>query len=67
VTREGHLIAAAIGCRPARSSFALIAMLTRVNTWYRPGGRLDVAEIEEIYLGMAHSVVGKAVAAVPAD
>ena len=35
-------------------------MLTGVNTWYRPGGRLDVAEIEEIYLDMARGLVGMA-------
>jgi AcrR family transcriptional regulator len=43
---------------PKLATFALIAMLTGVNTWYRPGGRLDAAEIEEIYLGMAQALVG---------
>ena len=43
---------------PKLATFALIAMLTGVNTWYRPGGRLAVGEIEEIYLGMARGLVG---------
>ena len=47
------------------ATFALIAMLTGVNTWYRPGGRLAVAEIEEVYRGMAMRLVG-AEAPVPA-
>ena len=44
------------------ATFALIAMLTGVNTWYRPGGRLAVVEIEEIYLEMARGLVGMAMA-----
>jgi AcrR family transcriptional regulator len=44
---------------PKLATFALIAMLTGVNTWYRPGGRLDVAEIEAIYLEMARNLVGE--------
>ena len=31
------------------ATFALIAMLTGVNTWYRPGGRLAVAGVVEVY------------------
>jgi AcrR family transcriptional regulator len=45
---------------PKLPTFALVAMLTGVNTWYRPGGRLDVAEIEEIYLDMARGLAGVA-------
>jgi AcrR family transcriptional regulator len=45
---------------PKLATFALVAMLTGVNTWYRPGGRLDVAEIEEIYLDMARGLAGVA-------
>jgi AcrR family transcriptional regulator len=51
---------------PKLATFALIAMLTGVNTWYRPGGRLGVAEIEEVYLGMARGLVGGAEAPVAA-
>ena len=31
---------------------ALIAMLTGLGTWYRPGGRLSETDIETIYLNM---------------
>jgi hypothetical protein len=34
-------------------------MLTGVNTWYRPGGRLAVDEIEALYLDMARNLVGE--------
>jgi AcrR family transcriptional regulator len=40
------------------ATFALMAMLTGVNTWYRPGGRLGAAEIEAVYLEMARNLVG---------
>ena len=36
---------------------ALIAMLTGVNTWYREGGRLTRAKVEEIYWDMARKAV----------
>ena len=36
---------------------ALIAMLTGVNTWYREGGRLSRAKVEEIYWDMARKAV----------
>ncbi len=38
---------------PHVSAMALIAMLTGVTTWYKPDGRLDMSEIEEIYLALA--------------
>jgi AcrR family transcriptional regulator len=44
---------------PKLATFALIAMLTGVNTWYRPGGRLGVEEIERVYLEMARNLVGE--------
>lgn len=40
------------------SAMALIAMLTGVTTWYREGGRLSRAEVEEIYRDMALGAVG---------
>ncbi len=43
---------------PKLSAFALIAMLTGVNTWFRDTGRLDRAAVEEIYLDMARRAVG---------
>ncbi|ADZ68821.1 TetR/AcrR family transcriptional regulator [Polymorphum gilvum] len=36
--------------QPRVTTRALIAMLTGVGTWYRPGGPLSKAEIEDIYL-----------------
>lgn len=43
---------------PKLSAFALIAMLTGVNTWFRETGRLDRAAVEEIYWDMARRAVG---------
>lgn len=40
------------------AAMAIIAMLTGVTTWYRTGGRLTIAEIEEIYVRMALGAVG---------
>ena len=40
------------------AAMALLAMLTGVNTWYRPGGRLSAGEIEEIYAAMALRSLG---------
>ncbi|MBA4782965.1 MAG: TetR/AcrR family transcriptional regulator [Rhizobiales bacterium] len=40
------------------SAMALLAMLTGVTNWYRPDGRLSVAEIEEIYVGLTRRAVG---------
>ena len=37
---------------------ALIAMLTGVTTWFRPGGRLGITDIETIYVDMARRSVG---------
>lgn len=48
---------------PKLATFALIAMLTGVNTWYRPSGRLAVEAIEARYLAMARSLVGARVPA----
>lgn len=40
------------------TAMSIIAMMTGVNTWYRYGGRLSAAEIEEIYVNLVLSVVG---------
>jgi AcrR family transcriptional regulator len=48
---------------PKLATFALIAMLTGVNTWYRPDGRLDAGAIEARYLAMARALVGARVPA----
>ena len=39
------------------ATMALIAMLTGVNTWYREGGRLTRAKVEEIYWDMVRKSV----------
>ncbi len=40
------------------ATLAVIAMLTGVNTWYRPGGRLSGAEVAETYWQMVRKTVG---------
>lgn len=40
------------------AAFALIAMLTGVNTWYREGGRLSEEEVATLYWDMARKAVG---------
>lgn len=40
------------------AAFALIAMLTGVNTWFREGGRLSLERVEEIYWDMVRKAVG---------
>lgn len=42
------------------ATLAIIAMLTGVTTWYRVGGRLDIAAVAEIYAAMACQAVGAA-------
>lgn len=42
---------------PRIASYALIAMLTGVNTWYRAGGRLSLAEVETLYWDMVRKSV----------
>lgn len=40
------------------ATMALIAMLTGVTNWFREGGRLKRAEVEDIYCDMALKAVG---------
>ena len=42
---------------PKITAMAVIAMLTGVNTWYSPEGRLNLTEVEEIYWGMVRKAV----------
>ena len=43
------------------AGMAIIAMLTGVNTWFREGGRLTRARVEDIYVDMVlNSVRGGA-------
>lgn len=39
------------------TALAIIAMLTGVNTWYRQDGRLNLAEVEQIYWQMVQNLV----------
>ena len=43
---------------PKIASLAIIAMLTGVNTWYRAGGRLSLADVQEIYWDMVRQTAG---------
>ncbi len=40
------------------AAYALIAMLTGVTTWYREGGPLSLARVEDIYWDMVQKAVG---------
>lgn len=40
------------------ATLAVIAMLTGVNTWYRPGGRLSLEEVQQTYWDMVRRAVG---------
>ncbi len=42
---------------PKITAMAVIAMLTGVNTWYSPKGRLSLSQVEEIYWGMVRKAV----------
>lgn len=39
------------------ATLAVIAMLTGVTTWYRPAGRLSVAQVETVYWDMVRKTV----------
>lgn len=40
------------------ATFAVIAMLTGVNTWFREGGRLSLSEVQDLYWAMVRRAVG---------
>ena len=40
------------------ATFALIAMLTGVNTWFREGGRLSLGDVQDLYWTMVRRSVG---------
>lgn len=40
------------------ATLAVIAMLTGVTTWYRPGGRLSADEVTQVYWDMVRKAVG---------
>lgn len=39
------------------ASMAVIAMLTGINTWFRPDGRLSLADIQDVYWSMVRRAV----------
>lgn len=45
---------------PRVATYAVIAMLTGVNTWYRAGGRLSLDEVETLYWDMVRKSVSAA-------
>lgn len=51
---------------PRITTLALIALLNGVNTWYRAGGRLSPAGIEDVYREMARGLVGADAPRIPA-
>ena len=58
ILAEGAAAGAFAVAEPKLAGFALIAMLTGVNTWFREGGRLDRAAVEQVYWEMARRAVG---------
>ena len=44
------------------AAMAILAMLTGLNSWYRTGGRLDVDQLEEIYVNMTRGSIGLPIA-----
>ncbi|MFZ0098496.1 MAG: TetR/AcrR family transcriptional regulator [Gemmobacter sp.] len=60
ILRDGQTAGAFELADPRLATMALIAMLTGVTNWYREGGRLSRAEVEELYADMALRSVGRA-------
>lgn len=48
---------------PRVTAMAIIALLTGFNTWYRPEGRLGLAELQDIYCDLGRGLAGVAQAA----
>jgi AcrR family transcriptional regulator len=40
------------------TAMAIIAMLTGISTWYRPEGRLQLSELQDLYWSLVHGLVG---------
>jgi AcrR family transcriptional regulator len=57
ILRDGVAAGAVRVADTKLATLALIAMLTGVTTWYREGGRLTRAGIEELYWEMARGAV----------
>lgn len=57
ILRDGHEAGRFDVPDPAVTTYALIAMLTGVNTWYRSAGRLTVDEVCDIYWTMTRRMI----------
>lgn len=57
ILREGAATGV-FGLQDAKiAAYAIIAMLTGVNTWYREGGRLSRAAVGDLYWGMVRRMI----------
>jgi len=59
ILEEGNASQRFALCDTKLSSYAIIAMLTGVSTWYKGDGRLSLDKIEEIYLCMVRGLVSQ--------
>lgn len=59
ILEEGNASGRFALCDTRLSSYAIIAMLTGVSTWYKGDGRLSLEKIEEIYLCMVRGLVSQ--------
>ena len=59
ILEEGNTSGRFALCDTKLSSYAIIAMLTGVSTWYKGDGRLSFDKIEEIYLCMVRGLVSQ--------
>lgn len=59
ILEEGNASGRFALCDTKLSSYAIIAMLTGVSTWYKGDGRLPLDKIEEIYLCMVRGLVSQ--------
>ncbi len=59
ILEEGNSSGRFALCDTKLSSYAIIAMLTGVSTWYKGDGRLSLEKIEEIYLCMVRGLVSQ--------
>lgn len=57
ILRDGVAIGVLAVPDPRIATYAVIAMLTGVNTWYRAGGRLSLSEVETLYWDMVRKAV----------
>lgn len=58
ILRDGVAAGAFTVSDPRVATYAVIAMLNGVNTWYRAQGRLSLGEVETLYWDMVRRTVG---------